>query len=146
MPEHPNGLPEDGLSQPPVPEAVLSRFVSQSQEDFEQDFYENILKRQPSYAEVLRVLGHLYTERGLYAKGLKVDKKLARLLPDDATVHYNLACSYSLLNRADLAVKALRQAMQLGYCDFEFLKRDADLDPIREDPCYRKLLEEFGAD
>ena len=143
MSEHEMSLPEDGLYGPPPAESPLSQFVGQSQADFEQRFYEEVLNRRPDYVEVLRLLGHLYTERGLYANGLKVDKRLARLLPNDATAHYNLACSYSLLNRTDLAIKSLRRALRLGYRDIEFLKHDTDLDPIRDDPRYRELLEKW---
>jgi hypothetical protein len=56
--------------------------------------------------------------------------------------HYNLACSYALLKKVDPAIKALRKAIELGYCDFRYLREDHDLDAIRHDPRFRQLLRE----
>ena len=56
-----------------------------------------------------------------------------RLRPEDALAHYNLACSLSLLRKAEPALRALRQAIHLGYRDFRFIREDSDLDHIRDD-------------
>ena len=45
------------------------------------------------------MLGGLYTKQGRIADGLKMDRKLVRLRPDNATAHYNLACSLALSRR-----------------------------------------------
>ena len=145
MSQYESGPPENNLPRPAASGTSLHRFVTRSQQDFERMFFENVLKRCPDFAEILRVLGYLYTEMGLYTQGLKTDRRLARLLPDDATVHYNLACSYSLLHLTDQAIQCLRRATHLGYRDFEYLKHDKDLDPIRHDPRYGKLLADFDA-
>jgi tetratricopeptide (TPR) repeat protein len=114
------------------------------QVEFEIDFYERILRSDPCYAEVLRVLGHHLTGKGYYDRGLRVDQQLARILPKDPVVRYNLACSYALLNRNRPAVSALRKAIELGYADVEHLVRDSDLDNLRDDPEYQRLLKECG--
>lgn len=121
----------------------LSHGADQSQIDFELDFFGGILERAPNYVDVLRVLGHLLTLKGRYAEGLQVDKRLIQLRPNDPLAHYNLACSYALLKRADLALKTLRRAVELGYRDFRYMREDRDLDAIRRDPRFRQLLREF---
>ena len=103
-------------------------------------FYENILKRSPDYVEVLVLLGGLYTGRKMYAKGLKVDQRLTMLRKDDPIVHYNLACSCSLLRQRDEAFKALFDAVELGYRDVEHMQSDNDLDNIRSDPRYEEVV------
>ena len=108
---------------------------------WEMRFYEDILKRNPNYVEVLMLLGNLYTGTKMYAKGLEVDRRLATLKKDDPVVHYNLACSYALLNQADLAFGALDKAVELGYRDVEHMNRDSDLARIRSDPRYARLVE-----
>ena len=80
---------------------------------------------------------------GRYADGLAVDKRLVHLRPDDPLAHYNLACSYALLKKNDLALKTLRYAIELGYRDFRYMREDRDLDSIRHDPRFRQLLREF---
>jgi len=112
----------------------------QEELDFEISFYENLLKKKPDFVNALIALGDAYTKRGRYEDGLKIDQRLAQLSPDDPTVHYNLACSYSLLKIPDFCLDALKKAIQLGYRDFGFMKKDPDLDFIRRDPRYKELL------
>src|SRR5947208_11039195 len=79
------------------------RLAEQSQLDFEIDFFGGILERSPDYVDALRILGNNLTLKGRYAEGLVVDRKLVKLRPRDPLAHYNLACRYALLKRADLA-------------------------------------------
>lgn len=109
--------------------------------DFEIGFYEKLLKKKPDYIEALIVLGDTYTKRGFYQKGLEIDKRLTRLKPDDPVVFYNLACSYSLLNLIDEACAVLKKAIELGWRDFRWLKKDPDLENLRKDPKYNQLIE-----
>jgi tetratricopeptide (TPR) repeat protein len=121
----------------------LTRLAEQSQLDFELDFFGGILERNPDFVDVLRVMGNNLTLKGRYAQGLQIDKRLVQLRPGDALAHYNLACSYALLKRPDMALKALRRAVELGYRDFRYMREDRDLDSIRHDPRFRQLLREY---
>ena len=103
-------------------------------------FLEGVLVKYPSYVECLMLLGNAYTANGMYEKGLKVDLKLARLRPNDPLVHYNLACSYSLLGRRDQALESLGEAVNLGYNDLHHLENDSDLDSLRDDEEYLILI------
>ena len=115
----------------------------QSQLDFELDFFEGVLHRNPDFMDALRVHGNNLTLKGCYADGLKIDRRIVDLRPHDALAHYNLACSYSLLKKVDLALRMLRKAIELGYHDFRYLREDRDLDALRKDPRFRHLLREF---
>ncbi|MBY0230313.1 MAG: hypothetical protein K2W96_13600 [Gemmataceae bacterium] len=114
-----------------------------NQFDFELEFYSGILAQHPDYVDVLRAVGSLLSLKGLFSEGLKVDRRLVKLRPEDALAHYNLACSYARLNRANQSIKTLRRAVELGYRDFRFIWEDSDLDAIREDPRFRKLMKEY---
>jgi tetratricopeptide (TPR) repeat protein len=111
--------------------------------DFQITFFENLLKKNPDFVEALIALGDAYTKRGRYEDGLKIDQRLVQLKPDEPVVHYNLACSYSLLKMADLCLEALRKAIQLGYRDFVFMEKDPDLDFIKKDPRYKDLFSKW---
>jgi tetratricopeptide (TPR) repeat protein len=113
--------------------------------DVEIGFLEGIVKRDPGYADALQVLGDDYTRRGRHAEGLKIDEHLVKLRPADPMAHYNLACSYSLTNRIDLAALALEKALRLGYRDFKWLAEDPDLENLRQDPQYRKIRAKLKA-
>jgi tetratricopeptide (TPR) repeat protein len=121
----------------------LARLAEQSQLDFELEFFGGILQRQPDYVDVLRVMGTLLTLKGRYSDGLQIDRRLVQLRPTDPLAHYNLACSFALLKRADQALKMLRRAVELGYRDFRYMREDRDLDSIRHDPRFRQLLREY---
>jgi Flp pilus assembly protein TadD len=107
--------------------------AKQTQLDFELGFFASILAQSPNYVEVLRAHGHNLTAKGLYAKGLDADRRLAQLRPRDPLVHYNLACSYSLLNMKEAAIMSLESSLQLGYRDFEHMLHDPDLEHVRHD-------------
>jgi len=109
--------------------------------DFEISFYERLLTNYPDFVDVLVPLGEAYSRRGFLQKGLEVDLKLTQLRESDPIMWYNLACSYSLLNRVDDAANALRQAIALGYDDPNHLKNDPDLINLRRSAAYRELLD-----
>lgn len=102
--------------------------------EFEIGFYENILKGAPDFIEALTVIGDLYTKAGMWQKGLDVDLRLVKLRPEDPMVHYNLACSYALLNQTQASLASLTKSIELGYDDFEYIKADGDLENLFKDP------------
>jgi len=108
--------------------------------DFEITFYEGILKKNPDFTNALIALGDVYTRTGRYKDGLKIDERLAKLKPEEPAVHYNLACSYSLLQMASPSLSALNKAIELGYRDFSFIQKDPDLEFIRKNPRYKQLI------
>jgi tetratricopeptide (TPR) repeat protein len=135
------GKPSEGKSASTG--AALPRPQDQTQLDFEIEFFGHILEQAPDFVDVLRVQGNNLTLKGRYADGLQIDKRLVTLRPQDPLAHYNLACSYALLRKPDLALKTLRRAIELGYRDFRYMREDHDLDAIRHDPRFRQLLREF---
>jgi hypothetical protein len=64
---------------------------------------------------------------------------------------YNIACLHSLMiakaedrgKQADLAMDWLQQAVAAGYKDVASLKKDTDLDPLREREDFKKLIAEL---
>ncbi len=107
--------------------------------EFEIGFFEGVVRRDPKSIEALQILGDAYTKTGHWKEGLAIDRKLARLCPGDPTVFYNLACSYSLLAKVDLALAALEKAMRLGYDDARWLAKDPDLNNLRQDQRFVRL-------
>lgn len=136
----PTGKPFQGSTTSDPPRRAADQ---QQQLDFELDFFRGILQSCPNFVQALRVLGHLFTLTGRTSEGVKVDKRLSRLRPEDPQVHYSLACGYARLNRPDQSIRSLRRALELGFRDFGYIHEDHDLDPVRHDPRFRQLLGEF---
>ena len=107
---------------------------------FEIAFFESVLRRDPTYSDVIEILGGLYTKTGRIEDGLKMDRKLVRLLPKNATAHYNLACSLALCKRKTDALRSLKDAIALGYDDLDWMSQDPDLEILKADPAFKKLL------
>ena len=108
--------------------------------DFEIQFIEAVLQKNPNFVEALTALGDLYTKRGLYEKGLQIDERLSRLKPNDPIILYNLACSYSLVNDVDRSLETIKRAIGYGYDDIEHLERDSDLENLRGDNRFKEFL------
>ena len=110
---------------------------------FEMAFFESVLHRSPDYSEVIELLGGLYTKHGRIADGLRMDRKLVKLLPSNATAHYNLACSLALSQRKADALRSLHRAIELGYADFDWMSQDPDLDGLKQHPNFLALLNQL---
>lgn len=117
--------------------------ISADDIDFQMRFYEELLERRPDYPEALILLGEIYTRRGRYDKGLDVDRRLSRLKPDNPIVHYNLACSLSLVGDIAESLQAIQKAIRLGYDDVHYLTRDPDLTNVRQDARFHELVKEL---
>ena len=114
-----------------------------SDHEIEIGFFEAVLKRAPDYSEVIEILGGLYTKHGRIADGLRMDRRLVRLQPANATAHYNLACSLALARRKTEALRALRQAVELGYRDFDWIQQDPDLEGLKKYPEFLALVDQL---
>jgi predicted Zn-dependent protease len=107
---------------------------------FEVAFFEDLHDRLPKDLRVVSILAQLYTQTGRYDCGLKLDRKLVRMVPEDPVLHYNLACSLALKERKREAVNALQHAIDLGYCDFVWMREDPDLESLRSYAPFQSLL------
>ena len=123
---------------PKKPRSKLTR-KEQRDLDVEIGFLEGVVQRDPKYIEALQVLGDNYTKRGKFTEGMQIDERLSRLLPDDPTVLYNLACSYALTKRLEQAAAALARALDQGYSDIRWLLKDPDLENLREHALFKPI-------
>jgi Flp pilus assembly protein TadD len=110
---------------------------------FQISVYEAHLSTKPDDADVLESLGHLLTRSGRLSEGLAADRRLVELRPDEPVAHYNLACSMALIGDATGALERLRLALEMGFRDVAFIRKDRDFASLRSDPRFEALLAEF---
>jgi tetratricopeptide (TPR) repeat protein len=110
-------------------------------ERFQINLYEAALRSNPNNIEALKSLGYIYSQEGNHKKALEIDKRLVRLLPEEAVIHYNLACSYAQLNHLEETFSELEMAILLGYSDWKHMEQDKDLANMKKDPRYKQLLD-----
>lgn len=123
-------------------ETTPRRLREQSQRDFELDFFEAVLRRDPYNPDVLRRHASNLAAVGQYGQALQADRRLTRLKPDRPIPWYNLACSYAVLGMIEPAFAALQRACDLGYLvrHRRQLLRDPDLAGLRQDPRFFRLF------
>jgi len=133
----------ESSSERPSSELSTRPLREQTQRDFEIEFLGRVLERDPSFIEAIRVLATNLAAKGEYARALQLDRRLVRLVPDDAIAWYNLACSYAVLGMSDPAFSALQRSLELGYRFRERLRQDPDLKLLRRDPRFVRLMRRF---
>ena len=77
-------------------------------------------------------------------------KEEAKAWMDSILVHdkdkgnlYDAACVYSLMNELDTSLLYLRKALEDGFTRFRHIRRDVDLDNVRNHPDYEAMMMEF---
>ncbi len=87
--------------------------------------------------------------RAIYHQGnrkeaIELYQRLLEKDPPDQyrrTATYNIACGYALLGEKKEALDWLEKAVEAGWTDFAHIRRDSDLDSIRGEDRYKKLIE-----
>jgi tetratricopeptide (TPR) repeat protein len=90
--------------------------------------------------EIWAPVGHLYAA-GDYAAAADAAKEVVEANPDYPLPFYNLACCESLAGRKEDALEHLRHAVSRSERIREFAKADTDLDPIRDEPAFKELVD-----
>lgn len=114
--------------------------------EFQMVFFAGVLRKRPNFVDALMALGEIYTKKGFYRKGLRIDRKLAKLAPHNPIVHYNLACSFSLIGDIMSSFEAIKRAVDLGYDDFIHMDRDPDLSNLRRDERFLAFVKSVRKD
>jgi Tfp pilus assembly protein PilF len=71
------------------------------------------------------------------------EANLAMLLrPNEATVHYNAACTFCKLGRKKEGMEALTKAWNTGFTDADWARRDPDLTLLHDEPEFDRLYPE----
>jgi serine/threonine protein kinase/Tfp pilus assembly protein PilF len=88
---------------------------------------------------------HMYYATDLAQVGRKDEAKLQaakaiELSPDDPLMLYNAACFYAQMGEKKEAIQSLRDAIAVGYGNYEWLRRDTDLDSLRDEPEFKELI------
>jgi len=120
--------------------------ASQDQEQFEVEFFNRILERNPRNVDSLRCLADLMASSGDYAKALGIDLRLIEVNAECEIAHYNLACSLARLGRFEEALVSLENALRTGYDDLAHLAADPDLDGLRDHPGFLSLIHAIVGD
>jgi tetratricopeptide (TPR) repeat protein len=76
-------------------------------------------------------------------RALEWTNRALEMDPEEASVLYNVGCSYALLNQTGKALDCLTKALRKGFCHKAWLEHDPDLDSLRHHPRFISLMESF---
>ncbi|HKW14892.1 MAG TPA: tetratricopeptide repeat protein, partial [Candidatus Krumholzibacteria bacterium] len=83
-----------------------------------------------------------YYQHGSFEKAGRAYESAARFGYESGKAYYNAGCSYALAGQTDDAIKMLRHAFAEGFEDPEKYDTDSDLNSLRGDARFQKLLDE----
>lgn len=104
------------------------------------DFFPKYLNKIPEDSRA-----HIFYAQQLLLGGKKDNAKeeikvALDLSPDDNVMQYNAACMYSRMNEKKEAIDVLNRIIAAGFLNFEWMKRDPDLENIKNEPEYLELM------
>jgi non-specific serine/threonine protein kinase len=106
---------------------------------------EQHMKHVPEDARARILLGGNYAELGREEDALRELNLAVTLRANEASILYNAACVYCLLNKKAEALDALRKAWEAGSKDAVWTRRDPDLVMLHGDPEFERLYPENSA-
>jgi len=107
---------------------------------------EKILERDPSNGAAM---GYGVTALARLGERERAKEWINRALlidPDNMNMRYNFACALTVLKENEAAIDVLGPLLETAYIDrLNHAKVDADLDPLREDPRFKKMIADAEA-
>ena len=102
--------------------------------------YEAVTQEQPDSVPAWFGLAYCLHMSGDYEKAIKAHQKAATFERIEGVALYNLACAYALTGRTEAALTALEASREAGFNIAEPMQSDSDLDSLRDDARFEKLL------
>ena len=86
------------------------------------------------------LLAGMFARLGQREAGIPYVEAALRARPDDYATLYNAACYYSLAGDVEHAIGLLERACESGGGSRDWFEHDSDLDPLRANPRFQRLL------
>jgi len=99
------------------------------------------LELNPDDARACQLGAGAAANLGEREKATEYARRALAINPDDPLLLYNITCMYSLLGNPDEALNCLEKAVDKGYGQKDWVAHDSDLDPLRELPRFKTILE-----
>ncbi len=100
-----------------------------------------LIKKSREFAVVHDEALKLLTQKN-YPEAIEKFLEAMKVMPENPTAYYNMACAYSLTKDADRALENIKKAYDLGMDNVGQLLTDPDLNHLRSDPRFQPFYEE----
>lgn len=102
---------------------------------------ERRLDQNPNEPRALYMGANALVCLGESKRGVTWAERALELEPDEPMVVYNVGCVYSLAGELDRALECIEKSVRNRPAYVDWLRHDSNLDPLREHPRFRALLE-----
>jgi tetratricopeptide (TPR) repeat protein len=116
-----------------------NKFLKQNNYEEAIKNYKMALHHNKDFEESYINISTAYLKTKQFTLALKYLNILKSINPRNPFLHYNLACYYSLLGKTTMGMEALKEAIQNGFNDNNSLKRDPDIQKLRQNNQFREL-------
>ena len=137
----------DICAQTPQQPATPSPKMTAASELFKQQKFQEaatafgeLVKSEPENARAWYLLGMSLHSLGKYEQAIAAFEKNV-MLAKNPNAMYNIACGYARLNQTEKAFEWLEKALGAGVAPFVALESDADLESLRKDARFKKMLD-----
>ena len=103
-------------------------------------FYPRYLEQNPDDSRARMFYAQVLMSNEKSDQAEKETTTALELSPNDSILLYNAACVYSCINKNQLAITTLKNAVAGGFEHYDWIKRDPDLDNIRKEPEFIELI------
>ena len=97
-------------------------------------------QREPDSAPIWLVLGWCYNRIARLEAAIAALERAMETNSQEAILHYNLACYWSLAGNVERAVQYLAQSFEIDPRYRELVASESDFDPIRDLPGFQSLM------
>jgi adenylate cyclase len=99
------------------------------------------IELNPNDSRAIIMMGIILVKMGQVEESLSLAKKAIELNPKSGSIWYNTACIYVEIGRVDESLDYLERAVELGARNKRYYENDSDLDPLRDHPRFKALME-----
>jgi pentatricopeptide repeat protein len=131
-------LPDN--EKPNILAGIADVYTTKGDYDKAMEIYNDLLKVLPNNPNILSCMANVYGKRGDYDNALGIYQQMLKAMPDDNVVFYNIACIYALKGSKEEACEYLHKSVASGYFEWKHMETDTDLDNIRGEDMYKKIL------
>jgi protein O-mannosyl-transferase len=101
---------------------------------------EKRIEENPQDAKALHDIAVACSLKGKLDSSLSYLNRLIEIQPDNPNNYYDIACVYARMNMQDESVSWLKKAIQKGFHNMDLIRKDPDLQGIRNNEYVRNLI------
>lgn len=130
-----------------VEEVDVEELMAKGREYIQEEDYKSAAKEfqkavdeDPEFGTAWQLLGYSLHLSGDLDKAIEAHMKASEFEESKLLALYNLGCAYSLKNEPDKAFDYLNKAVAAGFKQMNYFETDKDLDNLRKDPRFAKVV------